>query len=65
MKCFYILTKYPYLANKIAAINIRLSCASNSNAFSVDKSCTSQLFSGLIATNNYEEFLPPVNISGG
>lgn len=65
MKCFYILTKYPYLANKIAAINIRVSCAVDSNSFSADKSVSNQLFSGLIAANNNEEFLPPFDLTAG
>lgn len=65
MKCFYILTKYPYLANKIAAINIRLSCQVGMTNFTADKSMSNQLFNGLIAANRNEDFLAPFDLTIG
>lgn len=65
LKCCYILTKYPYLANKIAAINLRVTCESKSKSFSTDTKVARELFGDLIASNNKEEFFPPIDLTRG
>lgn len=65
LKTVCILTKYPYLANKIAGINIRVSCQVNSNAFTADSGVSTYLFKDLIAANSNEIFALPQDLTDG
>ena len=65
MKCLYILTSYPYLANQIVGINIRLSAKIGSTNFTDESSMQVELFRDLIATNKNEDFNSVINITDG
>lgn len=65
IKCAYILSKYPCLAGNIAAINFRVCMEPGSGDFSADVSTARSLFYNLVAENKNEQFIPPVDISGG
>lgn len=65
MECMYILTSYPYLANQIIAINIRVTSKIGSLNFTNTDSMQIELFRDLIATNKKEDFNKVINISDG
>lgn len=65
LKCFYILTKYPYMADKIVAIYLRVTCEEGMHCFNDSPRMSETLFKGLIAANNKEEFINPFNLTQG
>lgn len=65
MKSAYILTKYPYLAGQIAAINFRVCSAPGVSTLGTDAATSRHLFKNLVAENDNEQFAPPVDISSG
>lgn len=65
IKSAYILTKYPYLANNIAAINFRICAEPTLGGLTPDLASSTYLFKNLVAENESETFLAPINISEG
>lgn len=65
IKSAYILTKFPCLAGKIAAINFRICMKPSLGGLTAEASSSSHLFKNLVAENENEQFSMPVDISGG
>lgn len=65
VKCAFILTRYPVLANRVVALRFRVCITADISGLSVNSSSSENLFSGLIMTNDNEIFSPPIDISSG
>lgn len=65
VKSAYILSKYPYLAGNIAAINFRVCMEPTIGGLGADVSSSEYLFHNLVAENSNEIFSAPVDISAG
>ena len=63
LSCFYILSKFGYLAKRITSINLRFSVGTKFNCFSDDVLTSTKLFKDLISHNDNEVFAPPFNLT--
>lgn len=65
LNCAFILTKFPYINNTVAAINLRMCIPNDIGELNSSAGATKYLFAGLISKNKNQEFTPPVNITAG
>lgn len=65
VKSAYILTKYPCLAGKIAAIGFRICAKPSLGGLTNEVASATYLFKNLVAVNENESFGAPVDITAG
>lgn len=65
IKSAYLLTKYPYLAGNVAAINFRVCQEPWVGGFTADAHTSVDLFKSLVSVNAKEEFNTPICIADG
>ena len=63
MSCFYILSKYGYLAKRVTGLNLRLTNGTNFDFFSSTVQTTETLYKNLISDNDNEVFSSPFDLS--